>query len=227
MKTWRPHATDNVKKVEVGQANRNLDVGNCAQDRRQIFNLTLVAQTPKFSNRAMRLLASDWTFGTGYVARSDTPFTVLAGTDRALNGYSGNTPGTQRANQSLADVNAANQGQSFPNSPPCISWINPLAFSQPDLGTYGNMGVNNVLGPAFWEWDEAVSRQFQIREARGWRFAPKRSTSPIASGGASVERTAQPAAGLMLSTTGTSASYAMMQHRRRRRRRLRASSSSR
>ena len=150
----------------VGQANRNLDVGDCAQDRRQIFNLTLVAQTPKFSNRAMRLLASDWTFGTGYVARSGTPFTVLAGTDRALNGYSGNTPGTQRANQSLADVNAPNQGQSCPNSPPCVSWINPLAFSQPDLGTYGNMGVNNVLGPAFWEWDEAVSRQFQIREGQ-------------------------------------------------------------
>jgi len=28
------------------------------------------------------------------------------------------------------------------------------------------MGVNSVLGPGFWEWDEAVSRQFQIREGQ-------------------------------------------------------------
>ena len=40
------------------------------------------------------------------------------------------------------------------------------AFAQPATGTYGNMGFNTVLGPKFWEWDEAVSRDFRIREGQ-------------------------------------------------------------
>ena len=63
----------------IGPVNRNLDVGDCAQDRRQIANVTLVAATPKFSNRQTRLLASGWTFACSFVARSGAPFTIFTG----------------------------------------------------------------------------------------------------------------------------------------------------
>jgi hypothetical protein len=149
----------------VGPANRNLDVGDCIQDRRQILNLTVVAQTPRFSNRMLRAIGSGWSFGTAYVARSGPPLTVLEGTDQALNGFQGNA-GTERPNQVLGSAAAVNQGQGCANSPPCISWFNPAAFAQPAIGTYGNAGVGTMLGPMFWEWDEAVSRQFQIREGQ-------------------------------------------------------------
>jgi hypothetical protein len=47
--------------------------------------------------------------------------------------------------------------------------LNTAAFStaaQMTPGTFGNLGVGAILGPGFWEWDEAVSRQFQIREGQ-------------------------------------------------------------
>src|SRR2546425_1468592 len=44
--------------------NRNLDIGDCGQDRRQLFNLPTVLQTPNFSHMTVNVLASGWTFST-------------------------------------------------------------------------------------------------------------------------------------------------------------------
>ena len=40
----------------------------------------------------------------------------------------------------------------------------------PAGGTYGNVGAFSVIGPQFWEWDEAVSRQFKVRENQMLEF---------------------------------------------------------
>ena len=156
-----------------GPVNRNLDVGNCgsaaqatgtvgAIDTRHLFNLTLVYRTPKFARSALRLAASGWTLSTIYQARTGRPLTIYTGLDNALSGFFGNT-GTQRPNQVLANTDALNKGKSCAPAP-CVAWLNSAAFAQPAPGTYGNMGANNVWGPGYWEWDEAVSRQFSIRE---------------------------------------------------------------
>src|SRR5205823_12623286 len=63
----------------VGPVNRNLDVGDCATDRRHIANITMVAQTPTFSNKVMRLIGSGWTASTIYTVRSGSPLTVTLG----------------------------------------------------------------------------------------------------------------------------------------------------
>src|SRR5689334_17853910 len=45
--------------------NRHLDRGNCfvaATDRRHLFNLSAVAETPGFSNRTLRTIGSGWRF---------------------------------------------------------------------------------------------------------------------------------------------------------------------
>ncbi len=159
----------------IGPANRNLDVGDCLQDRRQVANITLVAQTPRFQNRFARMIGSGWTFGSTVVARTGDPLTnsgtggiggIITGSAPDIaTGFGGNPPGTQRVNQVLADVYSSTQGQSC-GSPGafCLQWLNPAAFQAPPLGTFGNMGINSVRGPGFWEWDEAISRQFRIHE---------------------------------------------------------------
>src|SRR5205085_859664 len=75
----------------VGTINRNLDVGDCGSDRRQIFNTTFTAKTPKFSNKGLSAVASDWSFSTIYQQRSGSPLNLVVGADVALNGFQGNT----------------------------------------------------------------------------------------------------------------------------------------
>jgi hypothetical protein len=132
---------------------RGFDRGNCGTDRRHIFNLTVVAQTPRFANHSLRVVGTGWKLAGIYRATSGSFLTVTAATDRQLSGAS-----NQRLNQVLPDPLCAN-----PN-PNC--WINPAAFATPALGTLGNMGKANVLGPGFFQLDVALSREFRIQERR-------------------------------------------------------------
>ena len=138
-----------------GPINRNLDVGNCPQDRRQMFNMTGVLQTPNFANRTLHGIGSGWSLSTIFSARSGQPLNILLGVDQALNGFQGND-GTQRPMQILA--NPYSDRKSVTN------YLNGAAFTAPAPGTYGNVGYNSIVGPRYWEWNEAISRQFQIRE---------------------------------------------------------------
>jgi hypothetical protein len=143
-----------------GPINRNMDVGNCVGDRRHIFNTTMVARTPRFSGGVGRLF-SDWSFSTIFQARSGQPLDVIMGTDVALNGFQGNN-GTQRPNQVLA--NPYGDRSSLNN------YFNAAAFAAPAVGTYGNLGAYALTGPGYWEWNEAVSRQFRIGEDQRLEF---------------------------------------------------------
>ena len=151
----------------VGPANRNLDIGDCAQDRRQVANITLVAQTPKFANKMFRLAGSGWTFASTFVARTGAPLTIVTGATDIATGFGGNSPGTQRPNLLLAETASPTRGESC-GSPGafCVQYLNPKAFAAPALGTFGNLGQSSILGPGFWQWDGAVSRQFSIREGQ-------------------------------------------------------------
>ena len=137
--------------------NRALDRGNCVSDRRNILNLTVVGQSPRFANSALRMVGTGWTLSGIYRFSSGAPLSVLAGLDQALNGMQS----SERANQVLPNTSG---GTACGTSAPCVSWLNPAAFAQPALGTYGNIGALNVLGPNFWQFDMALTRQFAIHE---------------------------------------------------------------
>jgi hypothetical protein len=149
----------------IGPANRNADVGDCAQDRRQVANVSLVAKSPKFSSRFARIAGGGWTFASTVVARSGAPLTIVTGATDPATGFGGNSPGTQRPNLLLTDTASPAQGQSCGTAGGfCVKYLNPAAFGAPALGTFGNLGQSSILGPGFWEWDTALSREFAIRE---------------------------------------------------------------
>jgi hypothetical protein len=149
-----------------GSNNRDADVGNCIQDRRQVANITLVYQTPKYSSKMARILVSGWTVASTIPLRSGQPLTMVTGTfpDPAT-GFGGNSPGSQRPNQILPNVYSTTQLQPC-SAVNCLQWLNPKAFGPVPLGTFGNMGVTDVFGPAFWQWDLALSREFRITEGQ-------------------------------------------------------------
>jgi hypothetical protein len=134
--------------------NREAYRSNCAgSDLRQLFNLNMVARTPKFSGKALRLLASDWEIAPILQIKSAQFFTVVSGTDRALTTATGQTP-----NLVSASVYPANQNVN--------NWIDSTAFALPALGTYGNLGQYNIKGPGIFQLNMALSRTFQIQEKK-------------------------------------------------------------
>src|SRR5579871_1286468 len=139
--------------------NRTLDYGNCAGNREQIFNTTLLYQTPKFSNHIAHVLGSDWTLATTLVVNSGAPYTLLTSvvTDPAT-GF-GASGATQRPNLVLLNTASPTQGQPCTSAAFCVSWLNPAAFAAPALGTAGNLAPNSFFGPMFWEWDQARSEE--------------------------------------------------------------------
>jgi hypothetical protein len=112
----------------------------------------MVATLPKFSTPALRILASNWQFAPILQIKSAQFFTVLAGTDRALN-----TVAAQTVNQ------IANP---YPKDQNVNHWIDAGAFKVADLGTYGSLGYNNMKGPGVFQLNMAVSRTFTIREGK-------------------------------------------------------------
>src|SRR5207248_2238940 len=149
----------------VGVVDRNSDVGDCDQDRRQVANVTIVAQMPKFRSKFASIAGNGWTFSSSVVARSGKPLTLVTGQTDPVTGFGGNSPGTQRPNLVLADPIAPTKGQSC-GSPGsfCVQYLNPKAFQAPAIGTFGNLGQGSIVGPGFWEWDGAISRSFNVTE---------------------------------------------------------------
>ncbi len=138
--------------------NREAYRGNCAgADIRQLFNLNMVARTPRFSSRVLRLLASEWEVAPILQIKSAQFFTAVSGTDRALTTAAGQTPNLVQTNPYPADQNVNH-------------WVNPSAFALPALGTYGNLGQFNLKGPGIFQLNLGLSRTFPISENKRFQI---------------------------------------------------------
>jgi hypothetical protein len=151
--------SDHPNNTYTDPNNRRADRGNCDSDRRHIFNLTTVGETPRFASPALRLVASGWRLSGIYRRSAGSPLNIQAGSDRALNGIN-----NQRANQVLANP--------FGNksADPLSSYLSATAFAVPAVTTIGNMGRNSIQGPGTWSFDAAVSRIFRFRESQRLEF---------------------------------------------------------
>jgi hypothetical protein len=136
--------------------NRDFDRGNCEGDRRHIFNMTAVAETPQFANPTVKRIASGWRLSGIYRKSSGSFLTILSGQDRELSGVQ-----LQRAQQVLENPYGAKT---------LTNYLNPSAFTLPTIGTLGNMRPRNVEGPGTWQFDLALSRAFRFRESQRIEF---------------------------------------------------------
>jgi hypothetical protein len=164
--TWS-HCISDLANPELAVAgsnfmvpgNRALDRSNCVLgDRRQLFNLSAVYETPKFSGAKLRLIASGWQISPIIRLETGPYMTVTTGLDQALTGQTA----YERPNQLLADVYQPNRTAN--------SYLNPSAFAQPLLGTYGNLRPSNILAPGGVYINAGVTRTFKIRERQSIQF---------------------------------------------------------
>jgi hypothetical protein len=161
-------STGNAGGGYVNPNNRRYDRSNCqsneiggtfSADRRQIFNSTVVYRTPKLANEWVSRAASDWVITGIYHATSAFWLTAVTSTDIARTGAS-----VERPVQVLANPLCPNPGPA----PSC--WINPAAFATPATGTLAGTGKNNIPGPAFWNFDLALAKEFRIHEQHRIEF---------------------------------------------------------
>jgi hypothetical protein len=168
---------------------RGANQGNCDLDRRHNFNLSTVYATPQFSNGALRRLGTGWKVSGIVRILSGSALTVSSGLDNALSGTT-----DQQPNQVLASPYAAERSAK--------SWLNPAAFVQPAIGTYGTMGPRNVRGPKSLRIDMGLTRAFQIREKQSVEFRAEAFNVPnLVNLGAPTLILTSPTFGQILSAT--------------------------
>jgi hypothetical protein len=161
--TWS-HCIGDIFDTQTGAAgaavagipgNREALRSNCGtSDIRHLFNLSMVARTPNFSNKLLRMVATGWQISPIVRIQSAKEFTVTAGVDTALSGVAAAGETANLANP--AGIYPANQSYS--------NWLSKAAFSTPANGTYGNLGLNNIKGPGNFNVDMSLVRIFQVRE---------------------------------------------------------------
>jgi hypothetical protein len=138
-------------------ANRNFDRGNCAGiDHRHIINGSAVEESPKFAQRWLQAIAGNWQMSQILQIQSGSYFSATTATDQALNSI-----GAQRANLIGSSP--------YPNQQTFAEWLNPAAFAQPALGTFGT-GINNLLGPGLFNINASLVREVRIRERHRIQF---------------------------------------------------------
>lgn len=154
-------------------ANPKGDWGNCGFDRRQIANLSLVAEMPKFTSSWMQRLLGNWSSSGIFTAATGGYLNVTDGSDVSLVGLGG-VPGTggtgnDRPNQ-VGDPFTAG---TISSNPTCVGpskvhtslhWFNPCAYEKQAPLMFGNTARNSLLGPGRWNLDAAVWRTFPLTE---------------------------------------------------------------
>jgi hypothetical protein len=129
------------------------DRGNCDSDRRHLVSISAVAQAPNLSNHFGHAVITGWQLAAIYRYSSGIPVSVQDGTDQELSAINHQRP-------NLLDPASVYSGNACGG---CL-YLNKAAFAPQPLGTVGNLGWNSISGPAYWDMDLALSREFRFTE---------------------------------------------------------------
>jgi len=177
--TWSHCISDNYTTTlgfflaaEEVPYDRHADRGNCpSADTHDIFNQSLVAETPEFSNHMENMLLGHWRLSVSAIVQSGLDFSPIMILD-----FSGSGNGlTQRPNL-VGDPYKGGQVAANPtcNAPATVKnrefWINPCAFTAPAAYTFGDLKNNSLFGPGSFIVNTGLSRLFPIGEHQQVEF---------------------------------------------------------
>ncbi len=157
--TWSHCISDGDFAGNVGneqyqnQSNRSADRGDCNFDVRHIFNASFVGISPGWGGGVIGKVIGNWQFAPLVRVTSGLPMDVATGKDNSLTGI-----GLDRPNL-VPGADPYN-----PSIGPQLQWLNPAAFVQNPLGTFGNLGRDTIRGPGQVNVDASLSRIFALSE---------------------------------------------------------------
>ncbi len=128
------------------------DYSNSDFDTRNTFTGFFSYAVPGFSH-GPRELSSGWQVNSLLSFHGGQPFTVLASGDR-----SGTNEGNDRA------VLVGNVRKGFQGQTPNASWLDPAAFADPAVGSFGTTRRNAFYGPGYSDVDLSVFKDTHLSE---------------------------------------------------------------
>jgi hypothetical protein len=136
--------------------NLNGDWGNAAQDIRNHFSAYLNYAIPA-PERGPKVLTKGWEVNSTLKFQGGEPVNVVSGADN-----SGTTEYQDRAEISGPALNSNRSVQSHSFA----QYLDYSSFSVPGLGTYGNLGRNQIYGPGFEDVDMSLLKNIPIYKER-------------------------------------------------------------
>jgi hypothetical protein len=121
---------------------------------------SFVWQLPKLAGaaRILQYTVGGWSLNGLVSAQTGGPMTVVAGKDQ-----SGTATGNDRAYYVGGDPYSST---ACGNKAPCISYLNPAAFTLPPQGSWGNVGKGALRGPGMFTYDGALTKEFAWHKER-------------------------------------------------------------
>jgi len=146
--------------------NLRLDKGRGNYDHTHVLTVSwLWTQEHRFHQPLAKWLLENWSIGAYHTAQSGNPIAFGLSSDIALNGTG--QPGFEHA-QLAAGATYANVGIAHPDRNAFVhQFFNTAAFvplAQMPLGSYGNAGRNFMNGPALFNSDITLMKEFRARE---------------------------------------------------------------
>ena len=132
--------------------NLKAEHGPSTFDTRHRFTTAINYSVPTW-NRWPKRLGAGWGLNWIATAQSGRPIPIVTANDTSNRFYFNQRPNL---------VAGANPVLSHWN--PASGYLNPLAFSQPPDGTFGDLGRNSIFGPNYWNVDFSVSKNTLLTE---------------------------------------------------------------
>jgi hypothetical protein len=151
----------NFATVALPQDSNNLraEHGPSNFDTRHRFTAAFTYSLPNF--RGPRRLTQGWQINTIVTAQSGRPVPIVNSDDTS--GTSFPTPSNFHQRPDVVPgINPINS--NWESAPDTIGYLNANAFGDPAVGTFGDLGRNEIYGPHFWNVDFAVSKNTQLFE---------------------------------------------------------------
>jgi hypothetical protein len=159
--TW-PHSIDDASDgidftagAALPQDSTNLraEHGNSTFDSRQRFTVALNEQLPSFG-AGPRWINRGWQINAIATLQTGRPIGLVNEDDNSGRGNS-----RQRPNL-VPGVNPI-----LSHWTPSTGYLNPKAFAQPDDGTFGNLGRNQIYGPGFRNLDASLLKTLELHKS--------------------------------------------------------------
>jgi len=132
---------------------RQAEYGNCIFDHRQLFNLSLIVESPNnYGNAFARRLLGGWELLVITSRRTGDYLSLASGRDNSLTGIGLDRPDAV--------------GDSHLDNPTLTRYFNTAAFAQNQPGQFGNSGRDSIQGPNQFNIDLGLSRRIRFKETR-------------------------------------------------------------